>query len=73
MKSIFGVASTGDGFSLDSVVVQCAVKITFWQQVSMYLLAPFVIGALPPFIVMTVYKTRERLGKVQIIVCYSCQ
>jgi hypothetical protein len=58
IKGVFGIASTGDGFSLDSVVVQCAYKIPFWTQVSIYLLSPIGVCLIPPMLLMSAYYLR---------------
>lgn len=66
IKTIFGVGATVDGFSLDNVVIQCAIKIGFWNQVSVFLLMPFFAVAVPPLITYILYQLHRKClpGKV---------
>ena len=64
IKGMFGIASMSDGFSLDSIVVQCAVKVGFWQQVAVFLLAPPVMATVPPIVMFVRYQSGRWSGRV---------
>ncbi len=69
IRSLFGIASTVDGFSLDNVVIQCAVKIPLWNQVAAYMLMPFAAVIVPSIIVFLLFHIRKFAGKVCKSIC----
>ena len=52
----------GDGFSLDNVVLQCAIQIPLWEQVTFYLLMPFAAALGPPIVVWLLFYVRYVSG-----------
>lgn len=64
IKGMFGVGSIGDGFSLDSLVVQCAVNIPYYEQVAIYLSLPIAIAVVPAVALAALYWFRRHVQHV---------
>lgn len=65
IKSLFGFSSVADGLSLDSLVLQCSVRISLWEQTTFYLTFPLLVAVLPPLVFYAAMWINRRRGKVR--------